>query len=97
MDSADLLPSFDPQLDPHFTVFTSDPTAARQYLTWSIAPLVDWATRYPLKQMQTSRELFGQLIVMICPRGTYVASMGNMIPEAVQELVNLGVALVKGK
>jgi hypothetical protein len=57
----------------------------------------DWATRYPLKQMQPTRELFGQLIVMICPRGTYDASMGNMIPEAVQELTNLWVALVKGK
>ena len=97
LDSAMLLASFDPQLDPHFTVFTSDPQAARQYLAWSVVPLADWATRYPLKQMQSTRELFGQLIVMICPRGTYVASMGNMIPEAVQELADLGVALVKGK
>jgi len=97
LDSAVLLASFDPQLDPHFSVFTSDPQAARQYLAWSVSPLVDWATRYPLKQMQSARELFGQLIVMICPSGTYVASMGNMIPEAVQELTNLGVALVKGK
>ena len=97
LESAMLLASFDPQLDSHFTIFTSDPQAARQYLAWSVAPLADWATRYPLKQMQPTRELFGQLIVMICPRGTYVASMGNMIPEAVQELTNLGVALVKGK
>lgn len=96
LDSAMLLASFDPQLDAHFTVFTNDPQAARQYLAWSVAALVDWASRYPLKQMQSTRELFGQLIVMICPRGTYVASMGNMIPEAVQELTNLGVALVKG-
>ena len=97
LDSAMLLDSFDPQLDPNFTVFASDAQAARQYLAWAIAPLADWATRYPLKQLQPSRELFGQLIVMICPRGTYVASMGNMIPEAVQELADLGVALVKGK
>ena len=97
LDSAMLLASFDPQLDPHFSLFTSDPQAARQYLAWSVAPLVDWASRYPLKQMQPTRELLGQLIVMICPRGTYVASMGNMIPEAVQELTNLGVALVRGK
>jgi hypothetical protein len=97
MDSAMLLASFDPQLDPHFTVFTSDPQAARQYLAWSVAALADWATRYPLKQVQPGGQLFGQLIVMICPRGTYVASMGNMIPEAVQELADLGVALLKGK
>jgi hypothetical protein len=98
LDSADVLASFEPQLDPYFAVFTSDPAAAHQYLNpWSVAPLVDWATRYPLKQIQSTRGLFGQLIVMICPTGTYVASSGNMIPEAVQELTNLGVALVKGK
>jgi hypothetical protein len=97
LDSAMLLAAFDPQLDPHFSVFTSDPQAAQQTLAWSVAALVDWATRYPLKQMQPTRQLFGQLVVMICPGGTYVASMGNMIPEAVQELTNLGVALVKGK
>jgi hypothetical protein len=97
LDSAKLLGAFDPQLDPHFSVFTSDPQAARQYLAWSVAALADWATRYPLKQMQTTGKVFGQLIVMICPSGTYVASMGNMIPEALQELTNLGVALVKGK
>jgi hypothetical protein len=97
LESAMLLASFDPQLDPHFTVFTSDPQAAQQYLAWSVPALVDWANRYPLRQLQSTRELFGQLVVMICPGGTYVASMGNMIPEAVQELTDLGVALVKGK
>jgi hypothetical protein len=97
LESAMLLASFDPQLDPHFTVFTSDPQAAQQVLAWSVPALVDWANRYPLKQMQSTRELFGQLVVMVCPSGTYVASLGNLIPEAVQELANLGVALVKGK
>ena len=97
LDSTILLASFDPQLDPHFSIFTSDPQAAQQYLAWSVAALVDWANRYPLKQVQSTRELFGQLVVMICPGGTYVACMGNMIPEAVQELTDLGVALVKEK
>jgi hypothetical protein len=97
LESATLLASFDPQLDPHFTIFTSDPQAARQYLAWSVAALADWATRYPLKQLQPTQAIFGQLVVMICPTGTYVGNMGNMIPEALQELTNLGVALVKGK
>ncbi len=98
LDSAELLPNFDARLDPYFSVFTSDPAAARQTQNpWAIDLLVDWATRYPLKQMQTSRDLFGQLIVMISPLGTYVSSLGNMIPEAMQELTNLGVALVKGR
>ncbi|MGD0876670.1 MAG: hypothetical protein ABSA01_00810 [Anaerolineales bacterium] len=97
LDSASLLGTFDPQLDPHFSVFTSNPQAARQYLAWRAAALADWATRYPLKQLQPNRELFGQLVMMNCPSGTYVASMGSMILEALQELTNLGVVLVKGK
>jgi hypothetical protein len=98
LDTADVVPSFDPQLDPHFSVFTSDPSAARQFLNpWSMAPLADWAARYPLKQMQKTNELFGQLTVMISPKGTYVACPGTLIPEAVQELTNLGVAVVKSK
>jgi len=97
LDSAILLGVFDPQLDPHFSVFTSDPQAARQTLAWSVAALADWATRYPLNQMQMKEKVFGQLVVMICPSGTTIASMGNMIPEALQELTNLGVALIKGK
>jgi hypothetical protein len=98
LDSAAVPPSFDPQLDPHFTVFTNVQNAAWQFLNSSaIAALADWATRYPLKQMQKTNELFGQLIVMISPKGTYVACPGTLIPEAVEELTNLGVALVKGK
>jgi hypothetical protein len=37
------------------------------------------------------------LVVIICPSGTYVAGMGNMIPEAQQELTDLGVAIINGK
>jgi hypothetical protein len=37
------------------------------------------------------------LLVGICPNGTYVARMGNMIPEAQQELTDLGVAIFKGE
>jgi hypothetical protein len=35
--------------------------------------------------------------MIISPSDTYVASMGNMIPEALQELTDLGMAIVKGK
>jgi hypothetical protein len=94
---ADLLPAFDAGLDSHFGVFTGDPAAARQVLNpWAVAPLVDWGTRYPLKQVQKPG-LFGQLVVLFSPRGTYVACMGTLIPEAVEEITNLGVALVKAK
>jgi hypothetical protein len=50
--------------------------------------------RYPLKQIQKPG-LFGQLVVLFSPRGTYIASLGTMIPEAVEELTNLGIELIK--
>ncbi len=98
LDSVVVQPSVDPQLEPHFTVFTSDAGAVTQFLNpGSIAALVDWATRYPLKQVAGTKGFAGQLVVMMSPRGLYVASMGNMIPETLQQMINLGVALVKGK
>ncbi len=95
LTAAEVLTSLDPQLDSHFSAFTSDPGAARQILNpWIAAPLADWALRYPLKQVQKPG-LFGQLAILFSPRGVYVASLGTMIPEAVEELTNLGVELVK--
>jgi hypothetical protein len=95
LNTAEVLPSLDPHLDSHFSAFASDPGTARQILNpWIAAPLADWATRYPLKQLQKPG-LFGQLVVLFSPRGVYVASLGTMIPEALEELTNLGVELVK--
>ena len=95
LETAEILEPLEANLEPHFSAFTSDPAAARQLLTpWVAAPLADWAGRYPLKQVQP-QGIFGQLVVLFSPVGTYVASMGIMIPEAVEELTNLGVALVK--
>jgi hypothetical protein len=97
LETADLLAPLDPKLEPHFSAFTSDPVMARQILNpWASTPLEDWATRYPLKQVQT-QGIFGQLAVMFSPQGVYVASLGTMIPEAVEELTNLGVELVKAQ
>ena len=95
LNNGEVLPSLDPQLDSHFSAFTRDPEAARQILNpWITAPLADQATRYPLQQVQKPG-LFGQLGVLFSPRDTYVASLGIMIPEAVEELANLGAELVK--
>ena len=95
ISSAEVLPKLDPQLEPHFSGFTSDSGVAQQILNpWIIPPLVDWVTRYPLKQVQ-KQGLFGQLVILFSPRGLYVGSLGTMIPEALEELTNLGVELVK--
>ncbi len=97
METADLLAPLGANLEAHFSAFTSDATAARQVLNpWTESPLEGWATRYPLKQVQAQGP-FGQLAVLYSPRGVYAVSLGTMFPEAVEEMTNLGVALVKAQ
>ncbi len=98
LDGAQFITSLDQNLEISFSVFASSDYIARQIVNpWVIAPLVDWAYRYPLKTIQTDNQIFGQLAVMFCPQGVYVASAGTMIPEAVEELTTLGIALVKAQ
>jgi len=95
LETADLMAPLDARLDPYFSAFTNDPATAHQLLNpWAAAPLADWAIRYPLKVVQT-QGIFGQLAILFSPQGIYVSSPGTMIPEAVEELTQLGVALVK--
>ncbi len=78
-----------------FSVYTSAPTTAQKLLNpWVVAALADWVRRYPLKKIQ-SEEIFSQLVVMFSPKGVYVASLGTMIPEAVEDMARLGVELIK--
>lgn len=94
IEQASTLVLNDPRLEP-FSVYTSAPAAAQRVLNpWVTAALADWARRYPLKQFQ-SGALFPQLVVMYSPKGVYVACMGTMIPEAIEEMTRLGVELVK--
>ena len=48
------------------------------------------------RRLDGGRRQWG-LFVKICLSGTFVAWLDSMIPEGLQELTNLGVALVKGK
>jgi hypothetical protein len=97
LETSDTLEPLDSQLEPHFSALASDPAAARAVLNpWACVPLADWANRYPLKSIQKPG-LFGQLVVLYSPQGIYIASLGTFIPEAVDELTALGVALVKAQ
>jgi hypothetical protein len=98
LDSAEVMQPLDASLEPYFSAFTSDPASAQRLMNpWFTAPVGDWATRYPLKTIQRE-QLFGQLVVLLSPRGIYIANMSQtspLIPEAVDELTNLGIQLVK--
>ncbi len=93
LDSAEILAPLDAQLEPYFMAFTSDPSGARQILNpWVEMPLGAWAEKYPLKQGNTN-----QLAVLFSPQGVYIAMMGLVNPEFLQELTALGVELVKAQ
>jgi hypothetical protein len=93
LDSAETLAPLDANIEPHFMAFTSDPAGARQILNpWVERPLADWAQKYPLKQGNTN-----QLAVIFSPQGVYLATMGLVNPEFLQELTALGVELVKAQ
>ena len=94
---ASVLSPLEPGMEPYFSAFTSDTYLANKILNQGvIAALADWATRYPLEK-HPGRNLFGQLAVLFSPSGVYVASMGTMIPEALNELSDLGVVLIKAQ
>jgi hypothetical protein len=94
---AETLASLPLLVDMHFTAFTSDQTEARQILTpWVQNPLAEWGQRYPLKQLGSAGR-FSQLIVMFCPSGVYLATLGVLKPDQVDELTTLGVEMVRAQ
>lgn len=94
---ADTLAPLPPLVDTHFTAYTSDQAEARQILTpWAQNPLAEWGQRYPLKQFQSGAR-FSQLIVMFCPSGFYLATLGVLKPDQVDEFTALGVEMVKAQ
>jgi hypothetical protein len=91
------LTAIDPRVDPHFAGMTSDPgTAQRVVNSYVIDALADWGQRYPIQQFQRA-PIFQQLMILFSPRGVFVAAFGNIIDEAVGELRDMGVKLVKAQ
>ena len=97
VEQANVYGPLDPALESNFSAFTDEPNSARQLLNpWVQMPLTQWAQKYPLKQVQ-SRGRFGQISIMYCPTGTYIATLGTLQPDQVDELTALGVELVKAQ
>jgi hypothetical protein len=82
-----------PPLEAHFTATTDEPTLAQQLLSQVQAPLAQWAQKYPLKRLHTGR--FQQLVAAFCPTGVYVATLGTLQQDQVDEIAALGVEMVK--
>ena len=92
---AKALEDIDRRLADNFYVYSSDPVEARRLLNpWTVMPLVGWADRYELEK---GAKDFHQLSVLYSPLGVYVSVLNKLDAAQVDELVALGVELVRSQ
>ena len=86
--------ALDPPLDSYFMALTPDATAARRILNPSVAEsLAGWASRHPLKVVQTRTST--QLVVLFSPNGVYAATPNLLDESQLAGLAATGAELVK--
>jgi hypothetical protein len=77
--------------------YTSNQAEAQQILTpWIQQPLAEWGAKYPLQQFQSGAR-FSQIVVLFSPNGVYIATLGTLPPDKLDEVTRLGVELVKAQ
>jgi hypothetical protein len=97
LDGAVVIPSLPGRIEPYFSAFGNLQTETIQVLNpWVQNPLAEWGERHPLKTIQSSSSM-SQLSVLFSPQGVYLATLGALRPEQVDEITNLGVELVRAQ
>ncbi len=97
LDSAHPLDPPEPRIHPQFATLTSDAFQARQILNaWTAIPLAQWAERRPFRQASNQAQA-GQLVVLYSPQGVTVSLMGTLSTELTDEMIRLGVELVRAQ
>jgi hypothetical protein len=97
IESATEMKNIDPRLAQDFTALSSDEVYAPQILnTWAAAPLLHWAERHPLGKISPG-DAAGQIAVLYSPRGVHAAVLGKLTQAGEEELVDIGVELVKSQ
>lgn len=92
MQAADVFP-LGSRLDANFFAYASNAGLAQQILNpWTEMPLAAWAQAHPFKQDSTD-----QLAVLFGPQGLYLAVMGYVNAEYLEELTTLGTELVRAQ
>jgi len=95
--SASPVTTSDDRFNAVFYILASEPDFGHSILNqWTIIPLQNWSDRHPLKTVNSNDE-FGQLAVLFSPRGLQAAVLGTIPQEQMDELVSLGVDLVKAQ
>ncbi|MEI8132760.1 MAG: hypothetical protein WCG34_10020 [Leptolinea sp.] len=96
-DNARPVTSSDDRFNQAFSTLASEPNFGHSVLNeWTVIPIQNWADRHPLKSVNTNEE-FGQLAVLYSPRGLQAAVLGTIPQEQMDELISLGVELVKAQ
>lgn len=95
LQNAKIVENVDKRLAENYFVYTSNPVLARQLLNpWMVMPLVSWSARYELRPRDQEMH---QLAVLFSPYGLYVSQLGQLDQAEVDELIALGVELVRAK
>jgi hypothetical protein len=93
VERAKAVEDLDRRLVDSYYVFTNNPGVARQLINpWRVAPLIGWAERYELRTVNKNMH---QLSVLFSPLGLYVSLIGKLDQAEIDELVSLGIELVK--
>ncbi|NMB55483.1 MAG: hypothetical protein GYA15_12345 [Leptolinea sp.] len=87
----------DNRFDDNFGTLTNEQGFGQRLLNpWTLTPFVGWAERYPLKTANSTDQV-GQLAVLYSPRGVQVAVLGSLPSTETDEVIALGVELVKAQ
>jgi hypothetical protein len=98
LDQAEVLEFGQQRLQEDFMGFASDPAAARRLITPGlVTALESWAARHPINKGVTREGNFQQLVILFSPEGVFLCSLGTLKPGETEELVELGVELVRAQ
>jgi hypothetical protein len=84
------------RLDKYYMGYTSDEDEATQLLSPEVVELlVAWTEDHPMRHVAKQRDDFNQLAVLFSPNGVYVSCLGELSESDTEQLVNLGVEMVR--
>lgn len=84
-------------LDADFSNLSSAPGVASGMLNgWVVGALQRWAQRHPMHTVTPVGEM-GQLAILFSPRGLYLSILSDLTPTQVNELVDLGVEIIRNQ
>jgi hypothetical protein len=97
INTASAVSTQDQRFDGSFATLTNEQGFGLSLLNnWTLTPFIQWALRHPLKTVSTNDQI-GQLAVLYSPRGVQVALLGLLPETEFDEIIALGVELVKAQ